>query len=233
MAQEGAFMKAKFYAVLVPLIFSACASKDKAKDIKTELDRSQQVQGENLGIKDGNVVVQRKVLLSEELRKLQTEVFEQEYKLYGNPYGSKGLKDNLKECYEKLSDPRIGGSGKPQMVGKIDKLTANESKLNFGIDEKDQLVSVTEEGLTSRIGRFKSYRDAYEDRLNDMQIKIDTCEQDYKTALINNGLNPNDTKAEGRWVTRAGKRVWEAKKTASDDPEELSRRKAEKEKEAQ
>lgn len=209
---------------------SACASKDKARDIETNLEKSQRVQGENLGVKDGNVVVQRKVMLSEELRKLQREVFEKEYRLYGNPQGSKGLRDQLKDCYQRLADPRIGGNGKLKDVQREDRLTKNETEFKFGIDENKQLVSISEEGLSSRIARFKSYNNAYDERLHEMGGDIEVCENEYRVALINNGLNPADTKAKGEWTYKNGQRVWRAKKTVSDDPEELARRKAEKEK---
>ena len=65
-----------------------------------------------------------------------------------------------------------------------------------------------------------------------MEDELEVCENDYNVALVNYGLNPADTKAQGEWVTKNGTRVWVAKKKTSDDPEELARRKAEKEKEA-
>lgn len=215
------------------VFFAACAHKDKARPIETDMERRQSVQGEDLGVKDGNVVIQRKTLLSEELRKLQGEVYEMEYKLYGNPQGSKGLRDHLKDCYQKLGDPRIGGTGKLQTVDRVDRLTKNESPFKFGVDETDQLVSVSEEGLNDRINRFRAYNVAYKDRIEDMESKIEICENEHRVALINHGLNPNDAKAKGEWVTKNGIRVWQAKKTTTDDPEELSRRKAEKDREAQ
>jgi len=225
-------MKNIFLTLVIINSFAACSSKDKARNIETKMDRKQELQGEQLGVKDGNVVIQRKVLLAEELRKLQRDVYEKEYSLYGNPQGSKGMHDQLKECHKKLSDPRIGGSGKLKDIEKPDILTKQESEFKFGIDENDQLVSISEEGLNSRINRFQKYNQVYSERIGEMQGKIEVCENDHRVALINHGLNPEDSKAKGEWVSKGGTRVWQAKKTTTDDPEELARRKAQKDKAA-
>jgi hypothetical protein len=71
-----------------------CSSNPhKAKDIDTKMEKKAIISGnENVGVKDGNLVVQKKVQMNEELRRLQNEVYSLEDRVYGNrKYGSKGL----------------------------------------------------------------------------------------------------------------------------------------------
>jgi hypothetical protein len=209
------------------LALGACAS-NKAEKMDTRLEKSQELQtGQTVGLRDGNVVVQRKVFLAEELRKLEAEVVGLENELYGNKkFGTKGLQGVHFECEKKLADPRVGGNGKLKPLERSERLSDKEEELKFAIDEKEQLVGVSEEMLRDRIERFQGHRKILRERYDEMETGIEVCEQDYKTALINSGLNPEDTKAQGEWVTGPnGYRVWRAKVKATDDPEELSRRK--------
>ncbi len=85
----------------IALLFTACASNpNKVKDIDTKMENSQDVGGgTSLGVKDGYMVVQRKVLMNEELRKIQYEVYELEDRVYGNrKFGSLGLYGVLPAC---------------------------------------------------------------------------------------------------------------------------------------
>ena len=95
--------------LLIELTFTACASNpNKAKEIETKMERPEQISGDTaLGVnKDGNMIVQKKVMMNEELRKLQYEVYELEDRVYGNrKYGSLGLYGVLRDCKLQLSDP--------------------------------------------------------------------------------------------------------------------------------
>ncbi|MCB0367903.1 MAG: hypothetical protein KDD45_00325, partial [Bdellovibrionales bacterium] len=76
------------------LSFISCSSNpNKAKKVDTQMTHSGNVSGDTqVGVKDGNMVVQKKVLMNEELRRLQNEVYELEDRVYGNrKYGSLGL----------------------------------------------------------------------------------------------------------------------------------------------
>ena len=89
------------FLLLSVMVFrlGACSSPHKAKKLDTEFERSQNVQGEEVGIKDGKLVVQRKIELAERLRRLQNDVYELEDRVYGNrKFGSKGLYGVLKDC---------------------------------------------------------------------------------------------------------------------------------------
>lgn len=217
--------------VFVAFVLIACSSRNKAEKQDTRLEKSQEINGQTVGIKDGNVVVQKKVMLAESLRKLEREVFALENDVYGNErYGSKGQYGVLKECHAKLSDPRIGGTGTLKPLPPMDLVTSEEEELKFVIDEKDQLVGVSEEMLRDRINRFQGYRKILSDRKTEIQTDIEICDQQHKTALINMGLNPEDGQARGTWVTGPqGYKVWRKKAAETSDPEKLSKRKAQRE----
>ncbi len=207
----------------------ACASRHKAETKDTRLEKATSNGNQEVGLRDGKVVVQRKVLLAEELRKLEHQVYLTEDEIYGNEqYGTAGLVGVLKDCNRRLADPRIGGNGKLKRPYKIDRVTEKEEKLKFVIDEKGDLVGLTEEYLRDRMDRFQGYRKILSERRNEVNTDLEICENDYQVALINQGLNPADSKAEGEWVRgKGGYNVWRAKKKESNDPEEVARRKAE------
>jgi hypothetical protein len=209
------------------VLASACSSRNKAENRDTRLEKSTTNGQQEVGIRDGKVMVQRKVLLAEELRKLEQQTYLMEDEVYGNEqYGTAGLVGVLKDCYRKLSDPRLGGEGKLKRAPKVERVTADEDKLKFVIDEKGDLVGLTEEYLRDRLDRFQKYRKILTDRRSDVQTDLDICENDYHVALINNGMSPSDAKAEGEWVKgKAGYNVWQAKKKETNDPEEIARRK--------
>lgn len=62
-----------------------CSSKHKAEKIDTEINHEGKITGDtSVGVKDGNMVVQKKVEMNEEVRRLQYEVYELEDRVYGN-----------------------------------------------------------------------------------------------------------------------------------------------------
>jgi hypothetical protein len=218
-----------FGSLSLLVLAGACSSRNKAVDQDTRLDKSSSAGNQTVGLKDGNVMVQRKVLLAEELRKLEHQTYLMEDEVYGNEqYGTAGMVGVLKDCYKRLSDPRLGGVGKLKRAPNVERVTAEEEKVKYVIDEKGDLVGLSEEFLHDRMDRFQKYRKILSDRRSDVQTDLDICENDYSVALINNGLNPADTKAQGEWVQgKAGYSVWQAKKKETRDPEEIARRKGE------
>ncbi len=162
---------------------AGCKSNpNKAEKIDTKLDRAQGVSaGENIGVKDGNMVVQKKVAMNEELRKLQYEVFEMEDRVYGNrKYGSKGLYGALKSCREELVSKKYGGTGKLMWTEPADRITDKEDEFNIGLDEKEKIVGVSEEFLKDRISRFVGYRQTLTKRQDEYEEKLEICDADLK-----------------------------------------------------
>ena len=160
-------------------ILSACSSNPhKAKDIETKMEKSAQVSGDTrLGVKDGNMIVQKKVLLNEELRRLQNEVYSLEDRVYGHrKYGSEGLYGALKKCRLKLSSKEMGGDGKLMWTEPKDRVTDKEERFEIGVDEKDKIVAVSEEFIKDRIDRFRGYRKILHKREDEYQEKLDICD---------------------------------------------------------
>lgn len=165
------------------LAMAGCRSNPhKAEKIDTKMDKADNLVGdEKVGIKDGNMVVQKKVAMNEELRKLQYEVYELEDRVYGNrKYGSKGLYGALKSCREESVSKKYGGNGKLMWTEPADRVTDKETEFNIGIDEKDKIVGVSEEFLKDRIARFMKYRQTLQKRQDEYEEKLEICDADLK-----------------------------------------------------
>jgi hypothetical protein len=135
-----------------------------------------------VGVKEGNMIVQRKTLMSEELRKLQYDVYELEDHVYGNAkYGSKGLYGVLKDCRKSLSDKKNGGTGKLSWTEPIDRVTDKEEDWKIGLDEKNKVVGVSEEYLKDRIERFREYKRVLMKREEEYQDKVDICKAELRS----------------------------------------------------
>lgn len=140
---------------------------------------------EELGIKDGKFVIQRKVMMNEELRRIQNEVYSLEDKIYGNKkYGSKGLYGTFKACRLKRISKENGGNGQLVWTEPIDRLTEKEEEWNIGIDEEDKIVAVSQEFLKDRIKRFKTYKKTLLKREDEYEEKIEICKAKLKSQLF-------------------------------------------------
>lgn len=177
-------MKLKQYAsILMLLALAACAhDPNKAEKIKTEIENKETITGDTaLGIKDGTMVVQKKVMMNEELRRIQYEVYSLEDQVYGNrKYGSLGLYGVLRTCRAEIADPKNGGDGKLIWTEPLDRVTDKEDDFKVGLDEKQKLVGVSEEFLNDRITRFKGYKQVLEKRQDEYEEKVAICQADLK-----------------------------------------------------
>ncbi|MCB0357162.1 MAG: hypothetical protein KDD40_09150 [Bdellovibrionales bacterium] len=161
----------------------ACSSNPhKARNIETEMEKTAKVSGDTeLGIKDGNLVVQKKVQMNEELRRLQNEVYGLEDKVYGNrKYGSEGLYGSLKTCRKNITSKQYGGDGKLIWTEPIDRVTDKEDEWEVGIDEKEKIVGVSEEFLLDRIKRFKGYKRTLQKREDEYKEKLEICDAKFE-----------------------------------------------------
>lgn len=192
---------AKILTVSLLGILAACShNPNKAEKLDTKIDNSDKVTDERIGVKDGNMVVQRKTLMSEELRRLQYEVYEKEDRVYGNnKYGSKGLYGVLKDCKKDISSKKYGGTGKLIWTEPIDRVTDKEEELKIGLDENKKIIGLSEEFLKDRINRFKEYKrillkreDEYEDKVEicNAELRSRQYELDAKKAADNNSKTP-------------------------------------------
>lgn len=174
-------------ALAIILIAGCKSNPNKAEKIDTEMKKEQSLSGdEKIGVKGGNLVVQKKVVMNEELRRLQYEVYELEDRVYGNrKYGSKGLYGALKGCREQAVSKKLGGDGKLQWTEPVDRVTDKEDEFNVGIDEKDKIVAVTEEFLKDRIARFQKYKQTLLKRQDEYEEKLEICDADLKAKKDN------------------------------------------------
>lgn len=157
------------YLILL-LALSACASNpNKAEKLDTSISHSRDVSsGQVLGVKNGNMVVQKKVLMNEELRRIQIESYDLESTVYGgNKYwGRRGLYGVLEECYLKLEKP---------MAERREYVIPDEDYTQVGLDDGNSIIGVEEEYLKDRITRFKTYKKVLSDREYEYGTKIKQC----------------------------------------------------------
>lgn len=172
-----------FFSLSILFILGCSSSPHKAEKVDTTIEKTQSVGGgEQIGVKDGKMVVQQKVLMGEELRRLQTDVYEMEDRIYGNrKYGSSGKYGMLKECRMEASDKSNGGDGKLKWTEPMSRVTDSETEFKIGLDEKDQLVGVSDEFLKDRIDRFKKYKTILQGREDELNEKLDICQTELKS----------------------------------------------------
>ncbi len=179
------------------ILFSCSSNPHKAQKIETEIDKKDQVTGDtSVGInKDGNMIVQKKVAMNEELRRIQYEVYELEDHVYGNrKYGSLGLYGVLRDCKMQSSDPKYGGDGKLKWTEPIDRVTDKEEDFKVGIDEKAKLVGVSEEFLKDRIERFRGYKQVLMKRQDEYEEKVQICKAELKAKKSNSAIPTEEVK---------------------------------------
>ncbi len=170
------------FLFLVFGIFGCGTNPNKPVQQDTQLEKSEAVAHDTqIGMNDkGEVVMSKKVRLADQLKDLQKEVYGLESEIYGHEeYGRKGLYGVLKKCLDegdelkRLPARTILTKGEEDIRGKM------------VLDEKDQLVNVTEEYFLERIKRFESYKDAYSRQKDDFEEKVRVCEYDAKKKKSN------------------------------------------------
>lgn len=165
------------------LTFASCShNPHKAEKIETKIEKDDAVSGDTkVGVKEGNMIVQKKVMMNEELRRLQNEVYESEDHVYGNrKFGSQGLYGNLKTCRTQVAAKENGGSGKLSWTEPMDRVSDKEDDLKIGLDEKEKLVGVSEEFLKDRIERFRNYKMVLQKRQDEYEDKLDICKNELR-----------------------------------------------------
>ena len=172
-----------FIVCLGLIILAGCATnRHKAEKIETKIDNKDEISGDtSVGVKEGNMVVQRKVEMNEEVRRLQNEVYELEDRVYGNrKYGSLGLYGVLRQCKVDITDSRNGGDGKLKWTEPIDRITDKEDEWKVGLDEKNKLIGISEEFLKDRIERFRGYKKVLMQRQDEYEEKVQICKVELK-----------------------------------------------------
>jgi hypothetical protein len=184
---------------------AACShNPNKAEKIDTAMKNEGTVTGETVGIKDGNMVIQRKTLLTEELRDIQYEVYGLEEQVYGNEaFKTLGLYGVLKDCRLQLTDKHNGGDGKLIWTEPLDRVTSKEEEFKIGVDEHDKLVAVSEEFIKDRISRFREYKSLLTKRQAEYQQKVDICTAELNARKYDQGHHAANNSAPGNTETTA------------------------------
>jgi hypothetical protein len=225
---------------ILPIVFLAhCSSKkevkvslDEAPEMEEKLNSSTGSKNEKVGVKDNTVKIQKSVYLEEDLAKSQREIEDLENAIYGQSKKYPGgIYLALKSCRTRLADPRLGGNGVSEPMEKWEKISEKDPDYNYHVDREKNVVAVTEEALSARITNLRKLKGLLNDSYDAFQTKLDTCREKLETAMIEHGMNPKDMKAEGEWVDGPnGYKIWKMKKPTTNDPEELMKRKAQREK---
>lgn len=208
-------------------LLTSCSSSGP-KELDQTLNNRSDLDSEKVGLRDDKVIIQKKIYLEEQLWGLKSEVDDLQRTLYGaSRQDPGGVWLGLSDCRKRLADPRIGGTGKPEAMEPWVNITKKDESFFYKVDKKtNSLIGVSEEALDERIQRYHAHKRVLDQKYEDLKAKIDSCEDKYESTLVQNGLNPNDTKAQGEWVDGPkGYKVWKMKKGPTKDPEELQKRK--------
>jgi hypothetical protein len=207
-------------------------STDEPEKMDKILNSETGDRGEKVGVRGDNIVVQKRVYLEEELAKIKDNIDDLENSIYGQSLRDPGgLWLGLQDCRKHLADPRIGGNSAPEPQEKWEKISQGDPDYDYRVDNKKNVVAVSEQELGAKIANLKKTRNILERRYEEMKTKLESCQSRYQTALLQHGLNPDDTKAVGEWVDGPnGYKVWKMRKTPTHDPEELMKRKQKRDK---
>lgn len=166
--------------VCVFLIAGCASNPNKAEKIETQIEKAEAVSGtQEVGVKNGEMVVMDKAEMSEKLRDLQSAVYSLEDKVYGTrKLGSLGLYGDLKSCRRKQASRQFGGTGTMVWTEPLDRVTDKEEELKIGVDEKKNLVGVSEEMLKDRVARFQRYKQILQKRSDDFEAGIAACKNE-------------------------------------------------------
>lgn len=159
------------------LALAACKSNpNKAEILNTDIEKTTLVSNdERVGVNENEeMVYQRKVLLAEEIRKLQNSVTETEDRVYGTrAYGTTGLLGSYRRCYMQLMPERREQFPAPEGP---DRMSEREEDVKVGIDPKgERLHAVSEEKLIDRLTRLKEYRKTLQTREDGMSEGLERC----------------------------------------------------------
>lgn len=226
-------MKSCCFFVMLLALLAGCSSAKVTDKLEEEYKTQTGTDGEKVGLKNDKIMIQKRVYLEEQLAVLNSEVEDLQHTIYGKSKTDPGgVWDALNRCRKRLADPRVGGDGNPPAMEKWEQVAKLESQYEHTVRDDKNVIAVTEEALNDRIARLSKAKNILNTKYDSFKDKLDTCEHKYQTALVQHGLNPNDTEASGEWVQGPnGYKVWRMKRGATKDPEELMRRKMKRENE--
>lgn len=167
-----------FCALCALCILPSCANKNKAEVLPMEVVNESAVgTGQSVGVdKDGDMIYRKKVLLSEEIRRLKNDVIDGEDRVYGTrKYNTKGLVGKYEKCFHQLPLPQREGLPAIPKINRISE--SKEEAIQWGIDpDNNKLAGLTEEKLVSYLEKYKGYQKDLRQQEDDLQSMIGQCE---------------------------------------------------------
>jgi hypothetical protein len=178
-------------------------------------------------VRGDQVVIQKRSYLETDLARLANQSSDLQDTIYGKSRTEPGgLYQELRACRQRTADPRLGGTGTPEPQEKWENIIDNQDDQNYVVDKYKTVMAVNEEEVADRLVRFRKYKAVLADKYDAFKDKLESCQNRYRTALIQHGMNPEDTQATGEWIDGPnGYKVWHMRRNASEDPEELMKRK--------
>lgn len=164
-------------SLLVLSLISCKSNPHKAENLDTKTEKEDVVaSGEKIGLdSSGDMVYQKKVMMAEEIRKLQDDVYDLEDKVYGTRrYGTKGLYGKYSDCLKKSKPENKATLPK---IDKLDRWSDKDEDIKIGVDtDKDKLASVTQEKLKDRMSKFQEYRRILQQKEDEYEDNLKTCQ---------------------------------------------------------
>ncbi len=161
------------------LVLAGCAHDQyKAHKISSNLKYAEPITGnEELGVKNGDLVVQKKVLMSEQLRDLQNKVYALQDRVYGDEdYHSEGIYGALVKCRAALVSPAYGGNGHLMWTEPMDRVVHSSKDFIVGLDNRNQIIGIKTEYLKNRIARFRQDYAILKHREHELTTQLDVCD---------------------------------------------------------
>ena len=168
----------KWIFIGLMMTLSSCSSKKKLEALDTEIKDKTAINSSTLIGKNnsGDTVIQEKSKLADYLLELEKQVYTSEETIYGNKsYGNIGKYGALENCMTELQKKTTGRWGMVELPEKVLFTKLGAPKKRAGIDEKKQLVVLSEEEITARIKRFEEYKQTYEDQEEWFDVEIKNC----------------------------------------------------------
>lgn len=157
--------------MLVLLVFlTACASKDKVKEIDVTLEEKGTVKEGVIGLNDkGEAIIQTQTMADQELR----GVIWQNNDLQMNLNHEISM---LERCRQEIADPRLGGNGDIVEIPEIDGMKpTTDLKKELGLVD-GKLMVVTKESLPQRLQAERAYGEALEKMETQVKKHRKNCE---------------------------------------------------------
>ena len=171
-------MKGFVSLFLFSILVLSCSSK-KVAYVKETMKYPQQVNGNTkIGVEKGDLVVQEKWNIAQELRQLQYDVYGLEDNVFGNKkYGSLGLYGVYRQCHIDLAKPENGGNGNVRWIEPMDPVIKDEKKGGIiSLDNRNKIVKIKKEFLKERIKRFTQYKETLQTKQQEYRRKVEECE---------------------------------------------------------